>query len=95
MGSLIRAFCCSAWIILAVSTAPAPWPTTNLAATGANSRALARFMPAPTSSLTTPATSLRAMPPRSEVWIMVRDICASAGASAMPALIAMSRMIAW
>ena len=94
LASVILAFCPRALIIFAVSALPEPWPTTNLAATDAYSSALAKSIPAPTSSLTTLATSLRANPVSREVSMMVRDICFSSGALAIPALIAMSRMMA-
>ena len=94
LALVILAFWPRALIILAVSPPSEPCPITNLAATGAYSMALAKSIPAPTSSLTTVATSLRAMPVSREVSMMVRDICFSSGALAMPALIAMSRMMA-
>ncbi|MNE76887.1 hypothetical protein D3C80_1731510 [compost metagenome] len=77
-----------------MSTPEAPWPTANLAATGAYDSALSSSMPAPTSWLTRSATSLRDMPVSLAVSITVRLSCCSSGLLAISALIAMSRMTA-
>lgn len=94
LGSAMFAFCCSAWIICAVSTLDAPWPTENFATAGPKFSARSTSIPAATIWLTASANSLRPIPFDSASRRMRSDIVRSCSVRAMPALMAMSRMIA-